>query len=249
MKKDFMKKILIIGIIFLLVGVNMYPTVAEKSISLETISTNDESYVKEYLFQTIIDLVNHPCIQQLLEHSKADMRALFYCDVHNNQILNKISFKNYDFLYTMLCTKPSFSQKYLTKLCDQGVALVSSIGEDEALKMLEFMQVNDQNLFNEFTYVIKHDAVLSHRFDTLAKMNDMIPNTLQTWPFPIVCTILFLNYFTLAIYRMFFETIGNIFGFIPIIHNFVQIMWSLLTPFIYLFYNLGVTFECYWTHP
>lgn len=247
MKKDILSKTLVMGIIFLLVGLSVYPTVAEELISLESNSKNEEEDAKDYLFQTLIDVVNNPCVKKLIEQSKDNLKNVLNVDFNSTIIFKKILFENPGLIFTMLFIKPSFSHKYLNKLYDQGIKLFNIIGEDEALKMVESVHFNNQGFYNDFNNIIENDEILSNKFSTLEEMNEINPKTPQ-WPFPIICTNLFFCWLPFFLLSYFLLVIDLLFGIIPIIDNFVLfIIDILLAPFMNIFVSLAEMFGCFWT--
>lgn len=247
MKKDILSKTLVIGIIFLFVGVSVYPTVAEELISIESYYTNEEKDAKDYLFQTLIDVVNNPSVKKLLEQSKDDLRNVLNVDFNSKNIFKNILFKNPGLIFNMLFIKPSLSHEYLNRLYDQGIELFNIIGEDEALMIVESVHFDNQVFYNDFNNIIENDKILSNKFSTLEEMNEINPKTPQ-WPFPIICTNLLFCWLPFFLLSYFLLVIDALFGFIHVIDNFVLfIINSLLAPFIKIFVSLAEKFGCFWT--
>ena len=246
MKKVTFSKTLVMSILVILIGVGVYPAVAEVSISQDNNLRDEKIDAKVYLFQTVIDIFNNPSVKRLLEESKDDFNNVFISNTYSKNKIKKIIFEKPGLFFSMLFTKPSISHRYLNEVYDHGVELVNIIGIDEAFEILESVHFNNQ----EFTYdlydIIKNDETLSKQFLTLEEMN-VLQSDIQSWPFPLVCIFLMINWLYLKLFNVFLETICSIFDFIPFVSTLYSIISAILEPIISIFYNLGVVFGCFWT--
>ena len=246
MKKEIFSKTLVMGILVILIGVGVYPAVAEVSISQESTLKNEEIDAKAYLFQTVIDISNNPSVKRLLEQSKDDFNNVFLSNIECNNKIKKILFEKHGLFFSMLFTKPSISHRYLDKVYDHGVELVNIIGIDEALEILESVHFTNQEFIDDLNDIIKNDETLSRQFLTLEEMN-VLQSDMQSWPFPIICIFLLINWLYSELFNVFLETICSIFDFIPFVTTLYTIISAILEPIISIFYNLGVVFGCFWT--
>jgi len=245
MKKDILDKTVVMSIIFILIGVFVYPAVAEVSISQESNFKYEKLDAKTYLFQTVIDTVNNPSVKRLLEESKDDFNNVFIIDIEIKNKIKKILFENSGLFLSMIFTKPSISHNYLNKVHDHGIELVNILGKDDAIEILESLNFNNQEFLDDFNNIIKNDETLSKQYLTLEKINVLQSNT-QPWPFPIICIFLLFNWVYLSLLNFFLQIIFSVFDFIPFVSTFYSLIAAILDPIILIFYNLGVTFGCFW---
>lgn len=245
MKKEIFCKSLVIGILVILVGVGVYPAVADVSISQDSSSKYNELDAKAYLFQTVIDTLNNPSVKRLLDESNDDFQNDLIYNIDSRHKINGILFENFGLFVSMLFTKPSISQEYLDKVYENGVKLVNSIGTDEALDILESAQLSDQELLDDLDEIIKNDEMLSKQFLTLEEMNTFESDQ-SSWPFPLICTFLLINWLYLELFHVFLQTFCTIFDFIPFVSSIYSLISAILNPIISIFSNLGGIVGCFW---
>ena len=194
MNKEWLVKSFTLGIVVIFICVSFQPIIAEKTVSLKKESNNDNvdfEKVKEYLFQTLIDILNNPEVKQFLNEHKHDLITR-----NNNydckNAIQKISSQNPKLLKSIFITKPKMTYEYLETNYNRGLELYNILGEEESLKMIESIYVANPELFNELKDIIVNDKELYNRITTLGEMNEVlepIPPFLRP-----ICWILFISY-------------------------------------------------------
>ena len=90
-----MRKVLVVGIIVMFLGLSIQPSIGTE------IPERIEVEPKDYMFQTIIDIANNPEIKDLLEQTKYEL-----IQINNNRdIYPKILFKNPRLFRYLIVTK------------------------------------------------------------------------------------------------------------------------------------------------
>lgn len=195
------RKALVFVIIVLLISVTFPPSIA--------IIQHEEVIIdispKDYLFQTIIDIVNNPDIKELLEQHNSD---LLNVDINRN-IYCKILFRDPRLFFNILFTRPSMMFNYLDKCYNNGIEIINILGEDKALEIMESMEFTDTRVLNELNNIIMNNEELFERITILEKLND---KTYPDLPFgfnPIICAVLYVITFVACLGEAFFFGIIN----------------------------------------
>ncbi len=177
-------KTLVVGIILLFIGVAVQPSVAtiqpEEKINAEP---------KDYLFQTIIDIVNNADVKDLLEPYN---HKLFTSDYDYKGVFSKLMLRNPRILFSMLFTKPSITYDYLDKCYNGGIEITNILGEDKTLEMLESIEVTNQEVLDELNNIIINDEEISDRIAILEEMNKEIKPKSPLENNSLICGILTL---------------------------------------------------------
>lgn len=199
MKKDLLTKTLVLVIFILFIGVGIYPAIATESISSNNIYQKEEVKQiedidqKEFLFQTIIEISNNPDVRDLFKRIEDEWK-------NNNAIsLNyncrndflKTLFKKPKILISTLFTRPSFTQKYLNLIHNNGFEIVNLFGEDKSLDIIESATITNHEVFNQLNNIIMNNEELSDKIATLAEMNEELKPDLPFEDYPIICALLF----------------------------------------------------------
>jgi len=169
MKKFLLDKTLVIGVIVLLVGVSVYPAIANEPISTVNVSKDEEIGHKEYLFQTIIDICNNPNVKELFSKYNNDIIDSEYNSI---RLFFKILFKKPKLLFSIFFCKPEITYKSLESIYSQGVELINVLGKNEVIKIIESVEITNTEFFNEFNNTIMNDEALFNRITTLKEMNE-----------------------------------------------------------------------------
>ena len=106
--------------------------------------------------------------------------------VNNNN--NRLSVEKLDFLYNM------------------GIKLIDRLGEEKVSEIIENVEIDNPEVYEELDKVIMNDEELSERIFTLNEMNAKSEEFV--WGFPIICGILLITYvFPLVILGVFAKLI------------------------------------------
>lgn len=188
------KKIIVFCVIALFVCVGFQSAFATEPITSTDIIKEEEIEPEDYLFQTIIDILNNPEVKNLLEQYKFDF---FKVDIDRN-VYRKLLIRDPRLMFNTLFTKSSLSVEYLDKCYNNGIEITNILGEDKVLEIIENVEITDTKLFDEINDIILKDEELSNRLVILNEMNkDIDPDT--PWEYPVICAILLLIYFPLIL--------------------------------------------------
>ncbi len=180
------KNALVMIVILLFVGVAVQPSIA-------TVKQEVDVEPKDYLFQTIIDIVNNPNVKNLLEQYKYE---LFKVDI-DRSVYRKIFFKNPRLFSSLIFTKPSLSIEYLEKCYTRGIEITSIIGEDKALEMIESIRIINLKVFDELSNIFTRNEELSKRISAFQVLNKdgLICNILMLIAYPIGWLFILMTFF------------------------------------------------------
>ncbi len=202
-----MKKLIVLSVIALFVSVSLQPIIAEKIVSVEKESDYnnvDFEEVKEYLFQTIIDIANNPDVKNLFEQLKYNQK-IFTSDYDYKSLFYQLFLKKPRLLLSILFTKPSITYEYLDKSYNRGIKCVNILGEKEALEMTYSVKISNPDLMDELNNIIKNDKELSNRILTLEIMNKDLKLEPPFMTHPIICAFMILMCIPIFILLLFFS--------------------------------------------
>ena len=240
MKKEWLAKTLALGITALFISVSYQPIIAEKTLSVEKESNNDNvsfEEVKEYLFQTLIDISNNPKVKEFLNEHKHDLITN-----NNNNYKNavkKILLQKPRLLKSIPFTKPKMTYDYLEKNYNKGLDIIDILGEEESLDIVESVKIVNPELLIELKNIIANDEKLSNRISVLEEMNNNLISKLNFSDNPIICSILAILFLPVAISATLYIFIKHF--FFNFIRRHLLIIIFLAIPFItILIYGLPI---------
>ena len=134
---------------------------------------------KDYLFQSIIDIVNNPDVKSIFGQYNND---LFKFDIDRN-VYRRILYRNPRLIFSLLSTKPFINYELLDKCYNQGFEITNILGEDKTIEILESLEINNLEMFEKLNNKITKYIDLPNKIKNLIKMNE--DNV-------IICSILFL---------------------------------------------------------
>ncbi len=239
--KTLVKKILVIGIILLFLGVGIQPAIAtvepEEIIDVEP---------KDYLFQTIIEIANNPEVKNLLEQYDND---LFKVDI-DRSVYRKILVRNPRLFRSMIFTKPSLTCEYLNKTYNNGIEITNILGADTLFKIIEKVDFNNFRVIESLNGIINKDEGLSTRIAKLKETSFKLNPKTTFEDTPYVCFILMILigafFLPVAVLSTFIEFIGwnTIVGKILNLFQYVFYCPLMFSLFLFLW-----TFECFDFYP
>ena len=163
-----MKKLLVVGIIILFIGVGVQSAFATEPIKSTDI-TKEEIEPKDYLFETIVAIANNTDIQDLLEENNPN---IINFDYNSKYIFRKLLFRNPELLFSIIFSKPEMTTQYLDKTYNQGIELIDIIGEEKAYEMLDSVENINPNLLDNLNNIIMKDEELANRISILEELNE-----------------------------------------------------------------------------
>ncbi|KYK30636.1 MAG: hypothetical protein AYK22_03385 [Thermoplasmatales archaeon SG8-52-3] len=205
-KKDLIKNTLVFGIVILFVGLAVQPGTAntqKRDINCEP---------EDFLFQTIIDIVNNKKVKNLLEQ---EMNNDLLLDFNYNfrSLFRKILFKDPNLLNSLIFTRPTFSPEYLNFALEKGYELTNLIGEDKVFEVVESITITNPKFSKSFSDIISNNEQINNKITEMKAMNQELKPTFPFEGNPIICVILLLLAFTVAI------PIASFFGIIMLLSS------------------------------
>lgn len=233
MKKVWLVRTLALGIVALFISVSYQPIIAEKTLSVEKESNNDNigfEDAKEYLFQTLIDISNNPKVKEFLNEHKLDLITNNNNNYNYENAVKKISLQNPKLLKSIFITKPKMTYDYLETNYNRGLEIVDILGEEESLDIMESVKIVNLDLFIELKNIIANDEKLSNRISVLEEMNNNLISKLNFSDHPIICSILAILFLPVVISATLYIFIKHF--FFNFIRRHLLIIIFLAIPFI-----------------
>ena len=217
------KKALVISIIVMFIAVGVYPAIAtyhklspEILLEKENIFGKDTE-PKEYLFQTIIDILNNPEVKILFETTKNDGKCIsFNYDVRI--VFQKLLFSKPLLIFSIIFSKPSLTRSYLDTNYVRGCELTNILGKDDVNSMVESIKITDTEFFNNLNNIIFDNEDLYDKISLLAEINTPVDNTTD------ICSILHILLLTYLIRAGITNFIGKFFEG-SIISKIFDLLW------------------------
>lgn len=233
------RSILAFVITILFFGVSVQSSIATDQPEKET---DIKVEPKEYLFQTIIDIVNNPDIKEVLEQYN---HILFFSDYDYKDVLSKLLFRNPRLLYNMLFSKPSITYDYLNKCYNKGIEITNILGEDIALEIINSIKFTDTELLDELNNIILKNDELSNKIDILEEMNKKLNPDLPFNKHPIICSILVLMFiYEVAKFGTFYSLFLHFENTNLIISYILKLIATKSILFVYISFVLLEKFQC-----
>ncbi|KYK22200.1 hypothetical protein AYK21_04050 [Thermoplasmatales archaeon SG8-52-2] len=240
---DLLYKSLVVGVIFLFIGLGIQPAFAK----VEPEQENDVE-PKDYLFQTIIDIANNPDVKELLEQYN---HQLFTSDYDYKSVYRQLLLKNPRLLYSMLFTRPSITIEYLDKCYNKGIEVTKIIGEDKALEIIEVNKITDTRVFDELNNIIMNDKELSGKIAILKVIKEESSSYTTLGYFPVFCFVLWLSMFVLILIGLPFNYFVDSYwtdGSFPILAAICFIPYLILIFLLFVCWDIGFMMNCFFTN-
>ena len=192
---------LVMAIVFLFIGVGIYPAIAVEPISPTNIILGEEfeqiekTEPKEYLFQTIIDIANNPDVNELLnqiEDEWKDDNCFISWDFDSKNVFQKLLFKKPYLLVSILFTEFSITHKYLESSHNRGCEVTKFLGEENVIEIVESVEIKNPEILDELYNIIMNDEELYDRITTLGEMNEELDTNAPFKNYSIICKILLI---------------------------------------------------------
>ena len=178
-----MKKVIVIGVItlFIVVGFQSAFAVEPNKSSADDTQVEEDIEPKDYLFETIIEIINNPDIKELIEEYSYN---IFKIDYNFKGIYLQILFNNPKLLFSLISPKPKVTYDNLNSAYDDGCEVVDIIGWDKSLEVIKSVKFSNPDIVDEFHNIILDDEELSNRISILEELNE------EDWDdTPIICAI------------------------------------------------------------
>jgi hypothetical protein len=221
------KKLLVIGFIFLFIGVAVAP-----SINFNTVKASHQSVIKErinqreLLFQTIIDIANNKEIQRIILKSQ----------------MNRGIFPTSEF--------PALTKSQLKGMYVIGLLLSKFIDKSKIQSMAQQYQLSNSGTQQEISAVINKDATLNEKITQLSALNcDCNNDNYKEKGIPDnICGILFYIFLTVLAPSYILSVI---FHNTPLLWFIVAILIELpsFLVAICIIFLMGFVFNCWGSIP
>ena len=226
MKKDMLRKALVISVVVLFIGVG------GQSVFAVDIPEKEEIEPKDYLFETIVAIANNPDVKNLFEEYRNNINL----DYNNKYLFRQLLFKNPDLLFTMVFTKTKTTTQYLDKSYDQGIELIDIYGEEKTLELLNLVKLKNPEILDDLNNIVMSDEELSERISKLSFLNN------ETNPICYALAILGIR----AIIKWFsLDFLEAIFNNVQYLELFFMARAWLVIPQIFIIGDLLDVFDCW----
>ena len=228
------KKGLVIGIVFLFIGVGVYPAIAVEPITPTNITQEEEIIVveetepKDYLFQTIIDIANNPDVNELLNQIEDEWKndnCYIRWDFNCKSVFQKLLLRKPTLLVSMLFTEPSITHEYLESSYNRGCKVTNALGEENVIEIVESVEINNPEILDELYNIIMNDEELYDRIITLGEMNEGFDINLPFSNLSSICSILLVLFSVYLIRCGIVSYFSILFHDNPIISVILDLLW------------------------
>jgi hypothetical protein len=180
-------------------------------VGYQTVQTSNQSIIKErinqreLLFQTIVDIANNKEIQRIILKS---------------QLMNG-KFSVFDI--------PVFTKTLLKQMYFIGLVLSKGISTSMMQSIVGKYQFNNQKMQKEIESVIEKDAALNKEITQLKNTEcECEDKKIFLWPFPVICSILFLCIISLNMILSFVYRLTGIY-YVDIYNKLVGVIGMMAT--------------------
>lgn len=228
------KKGLVIGIVFLFIGVGVYPAVAVEPITstniiqVEEFEQVEETEQKDYLFQTIIDISNNPDVNELLNQIEDEWKndnCYISWDFNCKSVFQKLLLRKPILLFSILFTEPSITHEYLESSYNRGCEVTKVLGEENVIEIVESVEIKNPEILDELYNIIMNDEELYDRITILAEMNEELDTNLPFKNYSSICKILLILFFVYLIRCGIADFFTIMFHDNPIILVILDLLW------------------------
>ncbi len=225
---------LVMAIVFLFIGVGIYPAIAVEPITPTNIIRGEEfeqvekTEPKEYLFQTIIDIANNPDVNELLNQIEDEWKAdncFISWDFDSKSVFQKLLFKKPNLLLSILFTEPSITHKYLESSYNGGCEVTKVLGEENIIEIVESVEIKNPEIPDELYNIIMNDEELYHKIATLGEMNEELDTNLPFKNYSSICKILLILFYVYLIRSGIVSFFSQFFKNSTIISVILDLLW------------------------
>jgi hypothetical protein len=227
MKERMLCKGLVFAVILLFIGVAIQP-----GISTNTHDEKTDIDAKDYLFQTILDMVNNQEIQDIIQ--KSEIRGSLINSLHMPGVIFLLMKLRTNFRLSSLSS--FLTKSFLEYAYRMGVKLSRTIDVSKMHSIIQRYQMSNQKVQKEINTVIENNANLKAEITQLSSLNcDCEANGPINWSFPVICTFLFILFF--VPYWIWIVTLLAT-------HIELEIMYTIWTTIA----KIGLIFDCIWSY-
>jgi hypothetical protein len=228
------KKGLVMAIVFLFIGVGVYPAIAVTPKKTTNITQEKvfeqlvETDPKEYLFQTIIDIANNPDVNELLNQIEDQWKngnCYMSWDFNSKSVFQKLLFNKPNLLYSILFTESSLTHQYLKSSYNRGCKVTNILGEENVIEIVESAEITNPEIYDELNNIIMNDEELYDKITMLAEMNEELDSNLPFKNYSRICKILLILFYVYLIRCGIVSFFSRFFEGLPIISVIFDLLW------------------------
>lgn len=195
MQNKLFRKGLVVGVIFLFLGIAVQPITSidieqySNSKQIEKIKQLNNDEAKDYLFETIIKIANNNDVKDFLDQyedkiisSDFDFKGLFKMLLVKNPLL----------IFSILFTRPSMTYDFLEDIYNKGVEIVNIFGEDKVIEITKSSNFINKEIINELIYKTKDKKELSLKINELERLNSESKKDSPFQNLSVICAILII---------------------------------------------------------
>ena len=214
MIKNHLKKILVVSIVVLFIGIGIHPAFAKHPMgSTDAIKDNGNYEAtdidpKDYLFQTIIDITNNHEAWILFESMKVEGCPIRY-NYDFRDLYREILFKKPLLFVSIILSRTGISHSYLNNCYRIGSDITDIIGEYRVNEIIDSTQVVNTDFFHKLNDILMEDEVLSSRISTLMEINYDFKDDIPFKNVSTICVILLILYITYSFRSIFSLILSN----------------------------------------
>ncbi|MGF3553716.1 MAG: hypothetical protein ACQXXF_00340 [Thermoplasmatota archaeon] len=245
MKKIILKP-LVLGISLLFIALAFQPAMSKIEIKKEEVEP------KQYLYETIIEIINNPDIKNLLNQvenkQKNNYNHYIACDLDGKEVVQKLLFKKPYLLYTILFTESKLTINHLDSSYNRGCQAINILGEKNVIKTIESVEIVNPEVFDNIQNFVINNEGLQDRIITLINLNKELDPNIPFRNYSIICKtllILFYVYLIRCIITYYFSKFFEGKTMILVILNLLWFKnWELAGVYLLIFKMIYDTIGC-----
>ncbi|KYK22438.1 hypothetical protein AYK24_02390 [Thermoplasmatales archaeon SG8-52-4] len=218
--KNILKSI-VIGITLLFIGLAFQPIVSTNELKKEQMEPNN------YLFETIIEIINNPEVNELLNQIEDEWKndnPYITWDFDSKVIFKNLFLKKPKILVSMLFAESSNTQDYLESSYMKGCEITKALGEKNVIDVIDSVEITNPDILDQLNNFIMNDAELNARISTLEDLN----KDSESVPFrnySTICKVLLILYYVYLIRCGIVSLISKFFEGLPLISVMFDTLW------------------------
>jgi hypothetical protein len=218
--KYILKSIAIL-ITLLFVGLAIQPIVSTNELKTEQIVPSN------YLYETIIDVINDPEINDFLKQIEDEWKNNNYCitwDFDSKVIFKNLILKKPKILVSLLLTESSVTQDYLESSYVKGCEITNALGEKNVIDIVDSVEITNPEILDELNNLLINNEELNERISTLEELN-VNSQSLPFRNYSTICKVLLILYYVYILRCGIVSFFSKFFVGLPIISVIFDLMW------------------------
>jgi hypothetical protein len=220
MMKNILKSTVIV-ITLLFIGLAFQPIVSTNELKKGQMEPNN------YLYDTIINIVNTPEINELLNQIVNEWKNDNYYmkwDFDSKIVFKNLLLKKPNLLMSIVFSESSVTNDYLESSYKKGCEAIKILGEKNALDIIESVEITNPDILDELDNFIMNNEELYDRITTLEELNEN-SESLPFRNYSVICKTLLILYYVYLIRCGIVSLFSKFFEGLPIISVIFDILW------------------------